>query len=67
MKDRPGHDKRYAIDCSRIKEELGWSQSVDLAEGLSRTVEWYLANPDWIKRVRSGEYREWIHRQYGEG
>jgi len=67
VKDRPGHDKRYAIDCSRIKEELGWSQSVDLAEGLSRTVEWYLANPDWIKRVRSGEYREWIHRQYGEG
>ncbi len=66
VKDRPGHDKRYAIDCSRIKEELGWSQSVDLAEGLSRTVEWYLANPDWIKRVRSGEYREWIHRQYGE-
>jgi len=62
--DRPGHDRRYAIDCGRIKRELGWSQSVSFEAGLAATVSWYLANPDWINSVRSGEYRSWIDANY---
>jgi dTDP-glucose 4,6-dehydratase len=65
VKDRPGHDRRYAIDCSKIKAELGWKQSVDFDEGLSRTVDWYLANGEWIARIKSGAYKEWIERNYG--
>ncbi len=64
VKDRPGHDRRYAIDCSKIKDELGWKQSVDFAEGLQRTVDWYLSNPEWIQKVTSGEYRKWIDTNY---
>jgi len=66
VKDRPGHDRRYAIDCSKLKEELGWKQSVDFEGGLRRTVRWYLDNPRWIERVRSGEYRNWMERNYAE-
>ncbi len=66
VKDRPGHDRRYAIDCSKLKGELGWRQSVDFDEGLRRTVKWYLGNPRWIERVRSGEYRKWMETNYGE-
>jgi dTDP-glucose 4,6-dehydratase len=66
VKDRPGHDRRYAIDCSRIKRDLGWKQAVGFAEGLSRTVDWYLANPRWVEGIRTGEYREWVKRNYGE-
>jgi dTDP-glucose 4,6-dehydratase len=66
VKDRPGHDRRYAIDCSRIKRELGWKQGVSFEEGLERTVDWHLANSAWINSVRSGEYREWVERNYGE-
>jgi dTDP-glucose 4,6-dehydratase len=55
--DRPGHDRRYAIDTSRIETELGWRPTVDFEEGLRRTVAWYLANPTWIERVTSGTYR----------
>ena len=66
VKDRPGHDRRYAIDCSKIKRELGWSQSVDFSEGLDRTIEWYMENPVWIDRVRSGEYRKWMEQNYGK-
>jgi dTDP-glucose 4,6-dehydratase len=62
--DRPGHDRRYAIDCSRIRTELGWKQSVDFAEGLARTVRWYLSRRDWVDSVRSGAYREWIEQNY---
>jgi dTDP-glucose 4,6-dehydratase len=62
--DRPGHDRRYAIDCSKIKDELGWSQSVTFDEGLRRTVRWYLDNRGWIERVRTGAYREWIEKNY---
>ena len=55
--DRPGHDRRYAIDASRIRDELGWQPEMDLAAGLRATVEWYLENRDWWQRVRDGSYR----------
>lgn len=64
VKDRPGHDRRYAIDCSKLKNELGWKQSVTFDEGLRQTVKWYLGNPDWVSRVRSGAYREWLEKNY---
>ena len=66
VKDRHGHDRRYAIDCSKLKRELGWKQSLSFDEGLRKTVRWYLANPAWVARIRSGEYRAWIERNYGE-
>ena len=55
--DRPGHDRRYAIDCSKLMDELGWRQTVDFEAGLARTVDWYLDNPEWIARVRDGSYQ----------
>jgi len=55
--DRPGHDRRYAIDASRIRDELGWEPTVDFAQGLAQTVDWYLANRDWWQRIRDGRYR----------
>jgi len=67
VKDRPGHDRRYAIDFAKIKRELGWSPSVTFAKGLGLTVDWYLANPAWINSVRSGEYRKWIKKNYRRG
>jgi dTDP-glucose 4,6-dehydratase len=63
--DRPGHDRRYAIDSSRLQRELGWRPEASFEEGLERTVEWYLANPGWVDSVRSGEYRDWVERNYG--
>jgi dTDP-glucose 4,6-dehydratase len=66
VKDRPGHDRRYAIDCSKIKRELGWKQTAGFEEGLARTVDWYLANPQWIESIRSGEYQRWVEKNYGE-
>ncbi|MET0790884.1 MAG: GDP-mannose 4,6-dehydratase, partial [Polyangiaceae bacterium] len=63
--DRPGHDARYAIDCSKLKSELGWSQRHDIESGLLSTVRWYLENPAWVARVKSGAYREWIDENYG--
>lgn len=64
VKDRPGHDRRYAIDFSKIKRELGWTPKHDLGLGLADTVAWYASNPRWIERVRSGAYREWIAANY---
>ncbi len=64
VKDRPGHDKRYAIDASKINEELGWEPSVSFEEGLSLTVDWYLANQDWLQGVTSGAYREYYEEHY---
>jgi dTDP-glucose 4,6-dehydratase len=55
--DRPGHDRRYAIDARKMRDELGWAPSVSLEQGLVRTLDWYLANPEWVGRVRSGQYR----------
>ena len=66
VKDRPGHDRRYAIDFSKIQNELGWQPSVDLEEGLQRTVRWYCENRSWVEHVRTGEYAEWIMKNYGE-
>jgi len=57
VKDRPGHDQRYAIDASKLKAELGWAPSVDFEHGIARTVDWYLAHPDWVSRVLDGSYR----------
>jgi dTDP-glucose 4,6-dehydratase len=66
VKDRPGHDRRYAIDSSRIRKELGWDHSIGFEEGLKRTVRWYLENREWVDTVRSGEYRRWIERNYAK-
>jgi dTDP-glucose 4,6-dehydratase len=63
--DRPGHDARYAIDCSKLKAELGWTQQHDIESGLVSTVRWYLEHPEWVARVKSGAYREWIDKNYG--
>ncbi len=63
--DRPGHDRRYAIDASRIMAELGWAPTVTFAEGLAATVEWYLANRSWWETIRSGEYQGYFERMYG--
>ncbi len=65
VKDRPGHDRRYAIDCSKIKAELGWKQSVTFEQGLEQTVDWYLSHREWIDNIRSGEYLKWIEKNYG--
>ena len=62
--DRPGHDFRYAIDCSRIEAELGWKPTHKFDSGLRETVRWYLENTAWVEYVRSGAYREWIAANY---
>jgi dTDP-glucose 4,6-dehydratase len=63
--DRPGHDRRYAIDCSKIEKELGWQPMVTFKQGLRDTVDWYQQNVEWVEGVRSGEYRTYYERQYG--
>lgn len=64
VKDRPGHDARYAIDCAKIKKELGWERKMTFEEGLTLTVKWYLSHKEWIERVQSGEYLKWIDSNY---
>ncbi len=64
VKDRPGHDKRYAIDATKIKRELGWQPSVNFEEGLSKTIDWYLQNENWLKNVTSGDYQKYYDRMY---
>jgi dTDP-glucose 4,6-dehydratase len=64
VKDRPGHDRRYAIDCSKIERELGWKPKETFAGGLRKTIQWYLDNSEWVEHVNTGAYREWIGRQY---
>jgi dTDP-glucose 4,6-dehydratase len=64
VKDRPGHDRRYAIDCCRLENELGWTPAESFGTGLEKTVRWYLQNPDWVRRVQSGEYRLWMKQHY---
>ena len=63
--DRPGHDRRYAIDARKIEQELGWRPAETFASGIRKTVRWYLDNPDWVANVRSGAYREWVGKHYG--
>jgi dTDP-glucose 4,6-dehydratase len=65
VKDRPGHDLRYAIDAGKIKSELGWEPSVTFAEGMEKTVDWYLANRSWWETIRSGEYTQYYEQMYG--
>jgi len=64
--DRKGHDQRYAIDASKLKNELGWEPSIDFENGLAKTVDWYLANEAWMEHVTSGEYQQYYDEQYGE-
>jgi dTDP-glucose 4,6-dehydratase len=64
VKDRPGHDRRYAIDAGKIARELGWSPRTPFAEGIRRTIEWYLDHLEWVKEVRSGSYHEWMQLNY---
>ena len=64
VKDRPGHDRRYAIDASKIQRELGWRPAETFETGIRKTVHWYLANPEWVAHVQSGAYREWMQTQY---
>jgi len=64
VKDRAGHDKRYAIDASKIERELGWKPSITFEEGLSQTVDWYLANSDWVEQITSGSYQEYYQKMY---
>lgn len=64
--DRPGHDRRYAIDANKIKNELGWEPSVTFEEGLSETIDWYLSNEEWLNSVTSGDYKKYYKQMYGE-
>jgi dTDP-glucose 4,6-dehydratase len=64
VKDRPGHDRRYAIDARKIERELGWRPAETFQTGIRKTVQWYLDHPDWVARVQSGAYRDWISQQY---
>jgi dTDP-glucose 4,6-dehydratase len=63
--DRPGHDRRYAIDATKIHKELGWKPAETFDTGIRKTVEWYLTNTEWVQQVQSGDYRNWIGKQYG--
>jgi dTDP-glucose 4,6-dehydratase len=65
VKDRPGHDRRYAIDCSKIQETLGWNPEESFESGLRKTIDWYLTNHTWVDRVRSGAYQSWVKEHYG--
>jgi dTDP-glucose 4,6-dehydratase len=64
VKDRPGHDRRYAIDASKVERELGWRPAETFDTGIRKTVQWYLNNPEWIEGVVSGSYRDWVQKQY---
>ncbi len=64
IKDRPGHDLRYAIDCTKLKDELGWKPSLQFEEGLRKTIDWYLNSPEWVAHVKSGDYQDYYKEQY---
>lgn len=64
--DRPGHDRRYAIDASKIEKELGWKPAETFQTGIRKTIQWYLDNPDWVEHVQSGAYRDWVEKNYAE-
>ncbi|MBS0426078.1 MAG: dTDP-glucose 4,6-dehydratase [Proteobacteria bacterium] len=63
--DRPGHDRRYAINARKLERELGWKPAETFESGIRKTVEWYLANAEWVRNVQSGAYRDWVNKQYG--
>ena len=64
MKDRAGHDARYAIDTTKLENELGWTPSIQFEEGLEKTVDWYLENQEWVEKVTSGDYQEYYNKMY---
>jgi dTDP-glucose 4,6-dehydratase len=64
--DRPGHDRRYAIDARKIERELGWRPAETFESGLKKTIRWYLDNSEWVERVQNGAYREWLTANYGQ-
>jgi dTDP-glucose 4,6-dehydratase len=64
VKDRPGHDRRYALDCSKIEKELGWKPAISLEEGLHQTIDWYTSNAKWLASIRGGEYRSYYEKYY---
>ena len=66
IKDRPGHDRRYAIDASKINRELGWKPSVTFQEGLSETIDWFLNNEEWLMNVTSGSYKNYYESKYND-
>jgi len=66
VKDRPGHDRRYAIDARKLEQELGWKPAETFESGIRKTVQWYLANPQWVANVQSGAYRDWVQQHYSE-
>ena len=66
VKDRPGHDRRYAIDARKLESELGWKPAETFQSGIRKTVQWYLANGEWVAQVRSGAYLNWLQKQYGD-
>ena len=66
VKDRPGHDKRYAIDCTKAKTKLGWQRKMTFEEGLLATIRWYLSHEEWIEHIKSGSYKDWISKNYTE-
>jgi dTDP-glucose 4,6-dehydratase len=66
VKDRPGHDRRYAIDASKIERELGWKPKETFETGIRKTVRWYLDNKEWVEHVTTGSYRDWMKQQYGD-
>lgn len=65
VKDRPGHDRRYAVDATKLKNTLNWEPAETFRSGLRKTIDWYMNNQTWVGRVRSGQYREWVVKQYG--
>jgi dTDP-glucose 4,6-dehydratase len=66
VKDRPGHDRRYAIDARKIERDLGWKPQETFETGIRKTVQWYLANQAWVESLTSGAYRQWVGKQYGD-
>ncbi len=66
VKDRPGHDRRYAIDCTKAKTKLGWERKMTFEQGLLSTIRWYLSHEEWIEHIKSGSYKEWIQKNYGD-
>ncbi len=66
VKDRAGHDLRYAIDSTKLMEELGWTPSLQFEEGIEKTVDWYLTNEDWLNNILSGDYENYYQQQYNE-
>ena len=66
VEDRPGHDRRYALDCAKLRRATGWAPAIPFADGLRRTVEWLRANESWWRPIKQGEFRQYYERMYGK-